>query len=66
VEVSDTFNELDIRDFPDSSAETSSHSETYIRRHIEGKEFGEGYECFAVSTDDDTETEALALLHLHS
>lgn len=66
VEVNDASNELDTANFPDSIEEASLQPEKYVRRHLDGNEFGEGYDCFAVSTDDDTETEALALLHLHS
>ena len=39
--------------------------ETYVRRHFEGEEFGEGSDVFGVSTDDDIETMELARMMIH-
>ena len=66
VKVNDAYDEVETADLAELLDEVSSQPETYVRRHFAGKEFGDGYECFAVSTDDKTESEALALLHLNS
>jgi hypothetical protein len=66
VKVNDASDKVETADIPELNEEISAYPETYVRRHLEGKEFGGGYDCFAVSTDDNIDTEALALLHLHS
>ena len=38
----------------------SSYADRYTRRHFEGEEFGAGYECFGLASDDDTDTRELA------
>ena len=45
---------------PDSGKQT----ESYTKRRFTGEEFGDGYECFAVETDDETETKELARMEL--
>jgi len=65
VQVPDTAEFVHTTDFLDSTEAESVQTETYVRRRLEGKDFPDGFECFAVSTDDPTDTEALALLHLN-
>lgn len=38
----------------------STITETYQRRIFAGEEFGEGYECFVLKSDDETEQRELA------
>jgi hypothetical protein len=45
---------------------TTAGSQTYIRRHFEGEEFGDGSDFFGVATDDDTETKELARMTIKS
>jgi hypothetical protein len=36
------------------------YNETYERRHFDGEGFGEGFDCFAVKSDDVVEQKELA------
>ena len=65
VQVPETVELVQTTDFLDSTEAESVQIETYVRRKLSGEQFPDGFECFAVSTDDPTETEALALLHLN-
>lgn len=40
-------------------------SETYTKRRFAGEEFGDGYECYGLVDDDDTDTRELARMELH-
>lgn len=64
VQVPDTADHLRTTDFLDSTEVDSIQNEIYVRRRLAGEEFGGTFECFAISTDDPIETEALALLDL--
>ena len=51
--------ELDIHTSDEPNSEPA-FTEKYTRRRFEGQGFGEGFECFALTADDDTEQKELA------
>lgn len=44
----------------DAPTPDSTFTEAYQRRHFYGEGFGEGFDCFACKSDDETEQEELA------
>lgn len=44
----------------DASTSESAFTETYQRRRFYGEVFGEGFDCFVLGSDDETEQKELA------
>jgi hypothetical protein len=51
--------ELDVHTC-DNPTEDSQFTETYERREFNGEGFGEGFDCFVLKSDDETEQTELA------
>jgi len=51
--------EIDVHT-TDSPMDNSTFTQAYERRHFNGDEFGEGFDCFALKSDDETEQKELA------
>ena len=66
VGISETQDRFDSPVFPGEDEKRESvYSERYTRRHFEGDEFGDRYECFGMGTDDETDTRELARMVLN-
>lgn len=61
IDIDKNTNEIEI-DVHTTGAPTpdSTFTEEYRRRHFDGDGFGEGFDCFVLKSDDDTEQKELA------